>query len=335
MPEGLNRPALLLALLLGGRAHAEPPACFPERTLWHGAYLVDARGRGIGVVAPGVVVKVVDQHFDEPNRLVDVVLERPFRLEARIPADRLEVYATQDIEVVPSLAWWAAGGPLRIYGARPGEALVGPLHRKVSPADTTGDPLARPAWTKCEALAGTSSRDRGDDCCRENWSYDGHDRAGSKVKTRRSSDQTRVENEAGDAAVSLYAPNLLLLGKKGARSLVWAVTRDGVVVEGWVATPLTRRRDDGPSIISGCLDDLHTRRWMTPTAPLAGLLAETAFSAERGGAFSGTLPAGTRVHVLERTGLLAKVQLRRPSDRPQLIVEGWVATSALSDLDPK
>jgi len=328
----VNRCLFTIAILIAARAHAERPACFSERTLWRGAQLKDARGRAIGAVNSGAVVKVVDEALDEqPTHLVDVVLEEPFRLEARIPADRLEVYATRDIEVVPGLAWWAAGAPMRIYAARPGEALVGPLHRTISTTDTAGGALLGPTWTKCENLAGASSRDRGDDCCTENWSYAGRERAGQRVKLRRSSQETRFENETGDSAVSLYAPNLTLIRQKGPRSLVWTVTRDGVVVQGWVVGPLARRRSNGPDVISGCLEELSSRRWWPAVRTTASVLAKTQFSADPGGPSSGAFPAGTRVHVVERTGLHARVQLRQVSKKPNIILEGWVAVDALSD----
>jgi hypothetical protein len=323
---------IVIVLLAHSSAFAEPPPCFPERTLGRGSDLKNVSGKVIGVVAFGNVVVVKEVYPSSSEAEIEVDLAQGVPLVARIPADRLQVYARQNLEVVHGLAWWARGAAMRIYNSRPNDVLVAPRYVELPTTAAGGMPLKSPTWVRCEDLIGAmpaTPQRRTSGCCEEAGVYTDLVRARKMLSPRKGTSTVLFESEEDDQTIAYDATELTLIRRAGRRSLVRMFDPVGIIIQGWVSQPLVSKREV-PAVTSSCLDTVYMGRWWSRAMASGTLRSETPFASGPGAAQEGRLPEGAQVQVLERADRFAKVRFRRPLDGPPLIfVEGWVPLESL------
>lgn len=330
--ERMRGPPLVAAILYvafetPGRAQADPPACFPERMVLHSAPVFDSRGREVGLLRAGYVVKVVDDRVGDGKAWADVELTGPVAGRVRIKREELLVFATSDLSAVPGFSWWLAGFPLEILDEDDGRIQVrgsSPLHL---------DAPFEASWATCANVRATPTLPLIVSWCN-----------GAQVVWERVPDGKRVWWEAsrvtlerdGHTYVS-HAQRGKLIEVKGTLSLVEVIEDwDGVRVQGYIASEMLR--EDTPP-------DLGLARgtgWCPDFAiqTTNGKRGRTVHDTElhmNAVATGLALPAFTPVEVLGKKGGWAEVRVTWPGTRledAQLILQGWIPLRALGKRRP-
>lgn len=107
----------VVVLLLGAphlsrRARAEPPSCFPERTVLWAVPLVDSEGRTFGGIRAGQTVRVLEDFVCADGNEAQIEVNEPIHVRAKVPRKVLLAFARQELAQNGGFVRWAAGAPV-------------------------------------------------------------------------------------------------------------------------------------------------------------------------------------------------------------------------------
>lgn len=105
--------AILISALLGGReGRADPPSCFPERTVLWAAQFVDGKGNAFGGIRAGHLVRVLDDFAGPGGDQALIEVDQPVRVQAMVPRRLLVAFTRQELEYKGGFSRWVAGAPV-------------------------------------------------------------------------------------------------------------------------------------------------------------------------------------------------------------------------------
>jgi hypothetical protein len=318
------RSAVLLVVVFGitgaaGVARAEPPACFPERTLYRTTTLRDDSGAVVGGIRVGQQVRVVDDFVGDKGAWADIELDAPVPLRVRVERAALVVFARHDLEVEPGFSWWAGGYAVTIlrraddagvvvtaasaYPGLEGSAPAGCA--ELSPVPVTA--MALPEF-EFELRPVAVSRPAG-------------------VPELAVAADTVIKDDHRHRFLVGH-DQVFVLRRKGGRALVEYVDDDaGIRVRGWVPARSVRKtgRVTGGVIAGACVGD-----GLELTGEVEKLATEAPLLLHPRGALVATLPAGTEVRVQEASGDYVRVYVQVQAGKQVVVaLDGWVHESVL------
>ena len=107
--------AILASGLLGSReSRAEPPSCFPERTVLWAATFFDGKGNAFGGIRAGHLVRVIDDFIGPGGDQALIEVDEPVHVQAKVPRRLLVAFTLQELNNKVGFSRWAAGAPVTV-----------------------------------------------------------------------------------------------------------------------------------------------------------------------------------------------------------------------------
>lgn len=315
--------------------------CPTEATVLSSASLLDAQGQELGGIASGTVVRVrgaLESSAAEGGQL-EIELQKPVRTSARIASLELQVFASEQLEVIPGFLFIPKGTPMVVLERKQGAFTVAPFETHRSRAEYQTLAFSVP----CRQLRGRSLLPLEHDGChgasvrwrdsperrqvvlfrRERLQRDGQPGAlGSALPVERV--RGLLVDDAGHSFRPHHSGVLLERGKTRSRL---EVHEDGRLFRGWMANDDFEELEPGygsgvghlccEGVLSGP-GELTRGLGMRDSGArpaelrLLKLRRPTALSATPGGSAFVTLPAGAAV-----------VEIREEGKPPGLLRYEW------------
>jgi hypothetical protein len=251
-------PRLSLLLLIGmagaGReAIAEPPACFPERTVMISAQVYDEQGHVFAGLRAGHRVRIIDDFVGKDFDRALVEIDEPVRVRGFVNRVLLHAFPRHQLEVLAGKRWWMSGVALNLHQGDSKTALAtrAELHDPVL-SDGTSRILLPGVTVACADLDGAPPTiTERDDCYGAVWSSPDHPQGRSmhwrteggvlgKIEEADSELLSQVTPHPGQSNVDYY-----LIRRAGKRALIDIWDWSGERTRTWVPSELLR--DGRPS----------------------------------------------------------------------------------------
>lgn len=312
---------------LAAVAGAQPPVCFPERTVLWSSLVFDDEGTAFAGLRAGQVVRVLADDVGPNADQADIEITGPVSLRGRVYKHSLLAFAREEIAIVPGESWLITEAPLWIVSGDSSQATVrraephGELPRlpdaRATCAQLRGTPQARLTESDCSGAHGASPAVAQGTPVEFNAAPELVTASGMRLNEERT--DFHLIEQRGDQALLEYVDDYF----------EWARIRAYASAAG-----MHSRRPDGSGhgyghlCCEGRLPPAFERH-----EPAHRLLRSVPIRASTGGPVLGTLPKGGVVQVLARFhgDLLVVHESKVPGRRwTGVAVRAWVPAPAVS-----
>jgi hypothetical protein len=142
--------AILVSASLGSReSRADPPTCFPERTVLWAATFFDEHGNAFGGIRAGHLVRIREDFVGPNGDQALIEVDEPVRVQAMVPRRVLVAFTRQELEPMVGFSRWVAGAPVTVGRLEDG-------FPRLFLADPHDQPKESPSMTsQCSAISGS------------------------------------------------------------------------------------------------------------------------------------------------------------------------------------
>jgi hypothetical protein len=102
------------AMLSSRESRADPPICFPERTVLWAATFFDEHGNAFGGIRAGHLVRIREDFVGPNGDQALIEVDEPVRVQAMVPRRVLVAFTRQELEPKVGFSRWVAGAPVTV-----------------------------------------------------------------------------------------------------------------------------------------------------------------------------------------------------------------------------